>query len=681
MADNNTKKPNSSAIKSSGFTNFLSTLFGWRRSNNQKKSEVEFSKVDVGGQDQRIGQALLNSLPNLQGQLGQKLEQLFDIWLTDNTDKYSELQQRINRVNQLEFMSQNDPYVGRIVDLYADESCQLDQQDTIINIDTPDARMTKDMYKLLNQWGVTQTRVRETMKQLGTYGDAFWSNSVTERGVERILPLQQLQVTDRIEFNPIKALEMKKRREGFFSQFANNNYLIAQMLQDMEDKNSFADMFDTKLFGFSIDNDLIVPAWNITHFRVGSEGSMFYPWGTSPILGALAPYKQTQASIALQALGRELNFPVTTYEVKTDENMDEGSQFAVVNRVREAYDNIGVSQQMGNSEVYTVNTKMWLPKDLLTVNVHKADSASADGVDDIKLYQDRTAVALGLPKSFYGEEGWKSLGNSGKSLTQQYKPFARKCFSLQSAFLEGLADLFRIHFAITGQYDFRIPFTLSMKYPALEEDDTFVNAKKSSIEVATTVMALVKSAIGASEEEPLPADIVRDIIGKYTFLDPEDIIKWTRDAKYFVNTATEEEGEGGGSGSMGMGGEMPTLEAKENRIEQRLREYENRPRSEEQKLREAKLKESYFKNRGDIYFEALKECGVNNFTGRNEHIEVFNTNNSRIDVMLEVLNRQHTSERLHESFNLPKKKSRKKKAQNVENHANLDFETIKEKVN
>ena len=680
MADNNTKKPNSSAIKSSGFTNFLSTLFGWRRSNNQKKSEVEFSKVDIGGQDQRIGQALLNSLPNLQGQLGQKLEQLFDIWLTDNTDKYSELQQRINRVNQLEFMSQNDPYVGRIVDLYADESCQLDQQDTIINIDTPDARMTKDMYKLLNQWGVTQTRVRETMKQLGTYGDAFWSNSVTERGVERILPLQQLQVTDRIEFNPIKALEMKKRREGFFSQFANNNYLIAQMLQDMEDKNSFADMFDTKLFGFSIDNDLIVPAWNITHFRVGSEGSMFYPWGTSPILGALAPYKQTQASIALQALGRELNFPVTTYEVKTDENMDEGSQFAVVNRVREAYDNIGVSQQMGNSEVYTVNTKMWLPKDLLTVNVHKADSASADGVDDIKLYQDRTAVALGLPKSFYGEEGWKSLGNSGKSLTQQYKPFARKCFSLQSAFLEGLADLFRIHFAITGQYDFRIPFTLSMKYPALEEDDTFVNAKKSSIEVATTVMALVKSAIGASEEEPLPADIVRDIIGKYTFLDPEDIIKWTRDAKYFVNTATDEEGEGG-SGSMGMGGEMPTLEAKENRIEQRLREYENRPRSEEQKLREAKLKESYFKNRGDIYFEALKECGVNNFTGRNEHIEVFNTNNSRIDVMLEVLNRQHTSERLHESFNLPKKKSRKKKAQNVENHANLDFETIKEKVN
>lgn len=650
MADNiNTSKPNSSAIKSSGFVNFLSTLFGWRRSGGSKKSSsnIEFSKVDLGGKDQRIGQALINNMPNLNGPMSQKLEQLFNLWLSDNTDKYSELQQRMTRISQIDFMVQNDPYVGRIVNLYADESCQLDQQDTIINIDTPDARMTKDMYKLLNQWGVTQTRIRETIKQLGTYGDAFWSNSVTERGVERILPLQQIQVTDRIEFNPVKALEMKKRREGFYN-FASNNYLIMQMLQDIESKNSFADMFDTKLFGFSIDNDLVVPAWNITHFRVGSEGSMFYPWGTSPIIGALGPYKQTQSAITLQALARELNFPITTYEVKTDENMDEGSQFAVVNRVREAFDNIGVNPQMGNTEVYSVNTKIWLPENLLKVNVHKAESSNVDSVDDIKLYQDRTAVALGLPKSFYGEEGWKGLGASGKSLIQQYKPFARTCFSLQSAFLEGLADTFRIHFAITGQYDFRVPFTLSMKYPVLEEDDSFNNAKKASVEVANTVINLVKSAIGASEAEPLPADIVRDIIGKYTFLNPEDIIKWTRDAKYYITTPSEKEEGGGGS--------LPTLESKEASLEQRLREYDNRPKDEKEALRETRLKEAYYNKRSNIYFDALKECGVNNFTGRNEHVVVFNNSNSRLDLMLETLNKQHTSERLHEGFELPKKK-------------------------
>lgn len=652
MADTQTnKKPESSAIKSSGFTNFLSTLFGWRRNTSKGSAKVvDLTKVDIGGKDQRIGQALLNNLPNLKGTMNQTLDELFNSWLSDNTDKYTELQQRMNRIEQIDFMVQNDPYVGRTVNLYADESCQLDQQDTIINIDTPDTRMTKDMYKLLNQWGVTQTRIRETIKQLGKYGDAFWSNSVTEKGIERILPLQQVQVTDRIEFNPVKALELKKRREGFYN-FASNNYLIMQMLQELENKNSFADMFDTKLFGFSIDNDLVVPAWNITHFRVGSEGSMYYPWGESPILGALAPYKQTQSAIVLQALARELNFPITHYKVRVDENEDLGGQFAGMNRVREAFDNIGVNPQMGNTETYTTNTKIWSPNDLITVEVLKAESSNVDSVDDIKLYQDRTAVSLGLPKSFYGEEGWKGLGNSGKSLIQQYKPFARTCFALQNAFLEGLADTFRIHFAITGQYDFRIPFTLSMKYPTLEEDDSYINSKRNSIEVASSVVSLVKSSIGASDDEPLPADIIRDIIGKYTFLNPEDIIKWTRDAKYFVSVNNENTGEQGS---------LPTLESLENRIEHRLREYDSREKDDTEVLREAKLKESYFNKKENIYFEALKECGVNNFTGRNEHVVVFNNLNSRLDTMLEVLNKQHTSERLHEGFELPKAKASKK---------------------
>ena len=660
MADTNNKLPDSSAIKSTRFSSFLSTLFGWRKNKSAVSSKkVDFVKVDLDAKEQRVGQALLNDSPNLGKELSQKAEELFDRWMSDNTDKLTELTLRKNRIEQIDFMVQNDPYVNRTVELYADESCQLDQQDTIISIETPDPRMTLDMYKLINQWGLTQNRIRETVKQLGKYGDAFWANTITERGVERIVPLQQMQVLDRIEFNPIKVMEMKRKREGFFGAFASNNYLLDQMMQMMEERDSFSDLFDTKLFGFSIDKDISVPAWNITHFRVGAEGSEFYPWGTSPIIGALAPYKQTQSAIALQSLARELSFPVTIYEVKTDENMDEASQFATVNRVREAYDNIGISQRVGNSEVYTVNTKIWAPEGLLKVSVQKADAGSNDGVDDIKLYQERTAMALGIPRSFYGEEGWKGLASSGKSLTQQYKPFARKCFSIQSAFLEGLADLFRIHLAITGIYDFRIPFTLSMKYPVVEESEDYSTAKKNSIETANAVASLIRSAIGAEEGEPLPADIIRDIMDKYTFLDPSDIMKWTRDAKYYAmskeKAENDEEGDGGMEG-------LTTFESKRN-IEQRLREYETRPLDESQKLREARLKESYFSQEKELYFESLRNCGVNNFTRRSEHIEVFNTENSHIDVMLEVLSSQNKSQKLNESFTMKKSqnKGRKKK--------------------
>ena len=705
---NNIQNPTNktSAIKQSGFNRFLSTLFGWRKtSSNKSRSSVEFAQVDVGAKDQRVGQALINSAPNLKGPMSQKLEELFNLWLNDNTDKFNELQQRASRINQLEFMYLNDPYVNRTVELYADEATQLDQQDTLIDIETPDLHMTRDMYKLINQWGLTQSRIRETIRQMALFGDAFWANTVTEKGVERVVPLQQYQVTDRVEFNPIKALEMKKRREGFFGSFASNNYLIDQMLQAMEDCNSFSDLFDTKLFGFNIDDDLTVPAWSVTHFRVGADGSQFYPFGTSPILGALAPYKQTQSAVALQSLLRQTSFPITLFKVKTDENMDEAKQFALVNRVREEYDNIGVSQKVGNSEVYTVNTKIWIPDGLLDVEVKKAESSaeSAD-VDDIKLYQDREAVALGIPKSFFGEDGWKSLNRSGKSLTQQYKPFARKCFSIQSAFLEGLADLFRLHFAITGIYDFRIPFTISMKYPVVEEDDDYTSSQKGSLEVAGSVIEFIKGAIGAAEDEPLPADIIRDIIGKYTFLDPADVIKWTRDAKYYVNVGEEgggasggfgggeNEGDnnididiGGGEGSGDIGdidlggpGEEVDLSpdtgaeapeetettnestSKKWRIENRLREYENRPMTEAQKLREKQLVESYNSIKRNLYFDSLKECAVNNFVRRGNHIEVFNTINNHTDSMLNVLNSQHAKTRLTESSVYKKSRKRKK---------------------
>lgn len=670
LKDNN-QMPNSSAIKRSAFANFMSTLFGWRKNGNRN---IEFSKVDIQADDQRIGQALLDNAPNLAPQMSQKLEDLFNVWLSDNTDKFTEIQKRQNRNNQLLYMALNDPYVSRTVDLYADEACQLDQQDTIIKIETPDPMMTRDMYKLLNAWGVTQTRIRDTIKQMATYGDAFWANSVSaEVGVEKIIPIPQAQVADIIEFNPVKAMEMKRKRQGFFGAFASNNYLISLMLQGMEENNNFADMFDTKLFGYYLDNDLAVPAWSVTHFRVGSDGSEFYPFGTSPILGALAPYKQITSAIALQQLGKELSFPITMYKVKTDENMDEGRQFAVVNRVREAYDNIGVNRAAGNSEVYTVNTKIWLPENLVDIDVKKADAGATDGVDDLKFYQDRTAVALGIPKAFYGEEGWGKLGQSGKSITQQYKPFARKCYSLQSAFIESLSDLFRIHFAITGQYDFRVPFTLSMKYPVVEEDDEYNASKKRSIELAKDVVALVKSAIGAADDDTLPADIIRDIIDKYTFLNPADIMKWTRDAKYtFVRSSDEDaspasipSSDGMPSG-MGSGGDVSepdigdetiapdeslAFESRKRSIEDRLYEYANRPMSETQKLREAEFLQRYKEKAGEIYFESLERNAVNNFTANGMHTVVCNQVSSHMLPMLEVLDSQHASsqDRLREN--------------------------------
>ncbi len=630
--------------------------------------------------DQRVGQALLNSAVTA-APLTEKLERLFQTWLSDNTDKLTELSARNQRISQLQYMYLNDPYANRTVALYADEACQLDSQDTLIRIETPDPRMTKDMYTLINQWGITQTRIRATIEQLAIFGDAFWANKISDKGVERVLPLQQMQITDRIEFNPVKVLEMQKKRSGAMYTAMSKNYLLSSMFDSMANSEDVTDLFDSKLFGFEIDQETIVPPWSISHFRVGGEASDFWPWGTSPIIGALSPYKQTQSTITLQGLARMMSFPITLYKVKTDDNMDESRQFATVNRVREAYDNIGVTPAAGNSEVYTVNTKIWVPEGLLDVEVKKPETSSTDGVDDIKLYQDREAVSLGLPRSFFGEEGWFSTNNSGKSLMQQYKPFARKVYTLQSAFLETLADLFRIHFAITGQYDFRIPFTLSLKYPAIEEDDDRYTAKKNSLDIVDNIMGMIKTAVGLTDEDTLPPDIIRDIISKYSFLEPSDIMKWTRDASYnkalndVEEVGEDENGPGGLSRGREIGGdeeageeagtEIGEPETAESTSEPATSTKEESNKKRSSRLREARAAAAYKGIRESLYFESLRNYAINNFVREGYHVQVFSTIPDANSLMLETLSKNNGTTRLKEySTTLYKKRNTSKKGKN-----------------
>lgn len=662
MADKDTEKqvvpPGESQIKKSSFSNFMTRLFGFRRKPGSSK-EIDFVQVDADSSE-RIGQAFLNkSISNYPG-MSEHLEKYYQSWLTDTTDKSAELMQRKERVDQLSYAVLNDPIIGRVVQLYADEATQLDEQNTVINIETPDPMMTRDMYKLLSDWGITQPRVRSTIENIATYGDAFWANKISERGVERIIPLKQLQISDRIEFNPAKVAEIRKKRSGVYYTFANNNYLIQKMLDSMDESSNLADVFDTRLFGFVLDSDTIVPPWTITHFRIGNELGEFSPFGTSPILGALSSFKQTQSTIALQSLARVMSFPITIYKVKTSKETDEGRQFATVNAVREAYDNIGVTPKLGSSEVYTVNTKLWVPDGLLDVDVKKSE-IDTNNIGDIELYQRRTAIATGLPADFWSDKGWYSFGTASKSLTQQYKPFGRKVFSIQNAFLESLADLFRVHFAITGQYDFRTPFTLSMKFPAQEVTDDVNTSRKNSVEMAGSILELIRSACGLGDDEGLPTDVIRDIVAKYTFLDPVDIMKWTRGAKMISTAAaladtpgleSSETGADIGGGDSDIGGAEEFASDLDSLGDGEIFGAEESNKSTKQRLREAQIREAYESRREDLYFTALKEAAVDSFTRAGEHVRFFSNASSENSLMLEVLESESKQDRLREKLGI-----------------------------
>ena len=234
---------------------------------------------------------------------------------------------------------------------------------------------------------------------------------------------------------------------------------------------------------------------------------------------------------------------------------------------------------------------------------------------------------------------------SGLALTEQFKPFATHIYTIQSTFLQGIGELIRLHFAITGEFDYNTPFILSMRFPAEEMSDDRRNAKSSSIDLTNSIIELLQSSLGLEDGEALPEDVITDILSKYTFLDPTDIQRWTRlsaIAKAQAEADSENsEGEDGGSGDdggfdMGGGGDDGSFDLgggddssdsgggddlgggddsgggdMEESIDRKyylkvktmLREKEKRKKL----LREKRIREAYFSSRQDIYFHWLKE--------------------------------------------------------------------------
>jgi len=659
-----------SQIARQGFMGRLSSLWGWRASSAQdsqtklsKKAGVQFVRVDPNNKsmrelDAKLG-ALFQNVP-----LSDRLEKLFEAWLRDSTNGYDDLRDRQKRINELNFMYYNDPFISRVVQLVADEATQLDVQDRLLSVESPDPRMAKRIYQLLDMWGINQQRIHGMCFDLELCGEGFWANKITANGVEKIIPLQVGQILERLEFNPTKVAEEIRARQGSIMTMINRDAKLQMLLQSFEElqvTENFAEMFETKLFGYVIDNETVVPPWTVTHFRLNADHSEFYPYGRPHLLAALAPFKQAASTMTLQSLARILSFPVTLYKVKTAQGMDTAMVWDHVNSVREQYDNIGVNPVAGQSEVYSVNTKIWIPDGLLEVDV-KESKADIDFVGDLEMYIDRICIASGVPKGYLVQE-WGGFGASAVSLTEQFKPFARHVYTIQASFLEGLADLIRLHFVITGEFDYTTPFTLSMRFPAEEMSEDKRNARQGSIDLAKDVMELIGTAMGVSDEEPLPPDVVKDIMAKYTFLDPTDVLKWTKQVGDQVLIAKsrsgddDEEGGGGsssGGGSSGGGGGLDELEdmlgteggediggGDEGGGETTEESMRRSRRFALNRIREARFKElrmRYREVKDDLYFKILRQNNITEFTRNKRHVMLAKNIHYSQEPMFETLN-------------------------------------------
>lgn len=658
--------PAKSRILQTSFINRINSLYGFRTVNKntndaslshlEKSTGIKFVKVDLDNDNYRISQASLGQ--HFENKpLSDSLERYYDAYLHDTTTSYSDIQDRQRRLCELTYMRDNSPFIQKACDLVADEATQLDMQNRIISIESPNSLFVSKTYELLAQWGVTQKRIRSACLNIELYGEAFWANTISKYGVERIQPIHPQVITERLEFSPVKMAQYLAERDGYMNADKSRSYKIEQLVNLLNDETQTADtsdvtaLFDNKLLGYELEGGLIEPPWAITHFRIDEDVSEFYPYGRPPMLQCLTPFKQLMSTCNLQGMARGASFPVNVFEVTTAEGMSPALAFQTVNETREEYDNIGVAPTSQGNETYTLNTTIWAPKGLIEYKSIKSD-VDFDFVGDLEKYDEMLQQSTVVPKGYFTEFNGNG-GTSALSLMEQWKPFGRHVFSVQSVFLQGLGELIRLHYAITGEFDYNTSFILSMRFPADESSNDKQEAREKTLEVVEKVVDTLRAALGLGDDETLPKDVIMDILNKYSFLDPTDLKRWLIlsdfEAKASASAEEDEGGDGldtgddfggdfgGDSGDSGggldlggdtggddTGGEedassvdVPDLGGDEPLADSiKGKKFPNKKALKERRLREKQIRERYKSLKEGTYFKILESEHMRDFNNR-----------------------------------------------------------------
>ena len=651
---NSLSKPKS-AILNKSFNHRLSAIFGYRgidkdkaKTEFEKNSGIRFVNVDVGNPAYQIKQAALGAVYSNKP-LSSTVNKYFNDYLNETTLTYSDISERMQRLNTLEYACYNNNFMSRTCKLVANEATQKNDQNRLISVESPSLPFVNRCYELFAQWGLTQQRIWSVCYNLEKYGEALWTNKVTHKGVERIQPLDVHILKERLEFSAahmakikeemMDGQDMNKSRKSKIDKLLD---LIVKQSDEYGDLNEdLADMFDSKLLGFELSDGIVVPPWLITHFRFMPDATCFFPYGEPPLLDCISSFKQLYSAKTLQGLARAASFPVQLYTVKGTEGVGVEEAFQQVDDVKERYENIGVTAAHNSIEAYSVNTKVWAPDGLLDLKILES-KVDIDFVGDIELLNDEIAISAGVPKAYLDQE-FGGFGNSGIALMEQYLPFANHVYEIQSAFIEGLGQLLRMHFAITGEFDYNTPFVISMRFPAEEMSQEKRDARSASIELTNSIMDLLKDVLAIGEDEALPEDVVSDILSKYTFLDPTDIDRWVRQSAIAkaqkAIEGSEDEDEGGGGGDSGDdfdldidvgGGEGEGDDAGDSGANaddlgsedgsfnesyyQQTRKRLNKKLKERKLQRLKEISERYFEAKESVYFQFLKENHLTEWT-------------------------------------------------------------------
>ena len=470
-------------------------------------------------------------------QFDAETKKFWNYFLREASDSSQTLNDRLERLRDLDYMRHNSGYIETAAEMYADEATQIDAQRELIKVRAEDKAVEKEIYDLFEKIGLDQSKIRAIIDDLGYKGEAFLINSFEPGvGLTESTHVDPMTVKDRIEFR------LADQMTHFLSANG-NSYNLSSKLSRLQGLKSvidgiateYSNYFRTFLFGYQLTNETFLPPWNVSHFRRYTSAKEIHPWGNPLFFHSIGLFRQLKAGKTLAAVARAASLPREVFKVTASDKMTGPQKWEAMNDAREQYNNI--MQLSLNKENIPIGGQIWTIADLFEYEV-VTPQINLDNVKDLEITQDELIISTRIPKGYLVVDR-ATFGTSGQALLQQYKPFGRAVFSVQSAFLEELANLIRLHFMVKGIFQGELtPFELSLNYPVLEDSRDRIQAKKDSLDLAQAVITAIQTAMGI--ETPLPVAVVRSIMSKLSFMSMEDINDWIDKSYKDVVKAQEE---------------------------------------------------------------------------------------------------------------------------------------------
>lgn len=466
--------------------------------------------------NQETGRATPVNLPT-------DIQRSFKNWERDLVS-YDEIKNRFERYSDLEFMSLNSGIMFLAIMITSQETVVPSENNRIIEVKAKNAKTEKYIYDFLAKIGVTRQILEAMAYDLTIYGDHFWLTNIDSKlGVTEIVPIEVYDIEDRIEFSASKEA-MEASLSTYRRQPSNSGVFMADLVDALsQDINSsdYVAAFKKYTFGFKLKSS-ILPPWAVCHFRRFNLKNEFAPFGKPQFIHSLSLYRQLKSGQNLLNMARVAKFPKELFNITAGENMTPAQKWSLVNEVRQNYYNL-VSSQNGKEE-NSIGGSIWTVEGLLEYSIIE-NNLDLGNISDIEMLETDLITSTGIPKDYLIQNS-STWGSTDRQLLQQSKIFARNIYVNQTAILEEVSNLIRLHLSITGDLEAEnTEFELSLSYPVVEETNDNLDLRTKTMEFANSIIDNLKTALGVDE---IPKDVSIEIFKKYSFLDSEDIEEWSK---------------------------------------------------------------------------------------------------------------------------------------------------------